>query len=524
MKKILELIKKINTNENFVILMSLIVLLQPIIDIDYLLFPILDKIGIPLPSTVFYFIGMPFVILLTFFLKEENKKKTFLFASIYGTIIIIYFVFHHINVKDLFDTLYLTNRYDYIMSTEIRYIVTLIIPFGLIYAFYKTEFTQKTINKIVIWSSILIAGPIFVSNLFLFGLSTYYDGYTLANFPTWFFGIYETHLPKYLTTRFFFSEGNTTGIILFSIYPILIRQIFSSNKKWFIGALIIIQGWAMYILATRVATYGVLLMLGFSILVYLFLVILKKEKFNWKPLLALLLIFSSFFVTLSYTPAVRNLEIDNRNDLAVYEDEELRLGWKDQIEPDEELIPGTEKFNYYYQNIFEQYYWLLTLPDIYYKWYYPYYFDPKFYVDLIFEYDFFERQNGRQFQKIFFDYKWAELTANQKLFGFSYSRFMYGSILLEQDFIMQVYTLGYIGSAILTFPWIGILLYMVYKALKSFKYIFDYDLIVLVIAFGSILGGAYLSGHVLDQFFSSTYLAFFASVILFKLNRLMKEE
>lgn len=524
MNKLINSIKKLNTNENFIILMCLVILLQPIIDIDYLLYIFLDKFGLPLPSTIFYFIGMPFVVLLAFIMKEQNKKKTIIFASIYVGLVFVYFVVHHLVVKDMFEILYLTNRYDYAISTELRYVITLIIPFGLVYSFYKTEFNQNTINKIVIGSSILIAWPILISNLFLFGLSTYYDGFTLANFPTWFLGIYETYNPKFLTTRFFFSEGNTTGIIMFSIYPLLIRQLFNSNKKWFIGLLIIIQGWAMYILATRVATYGVVLMLGVSIVIYLFLVILKMEKFNWKPVVALVLILTSFYVALPYTPAVKNLEIDNRNDLAVYDDEYLRLDWKNEIEPDEELIPGTEKFNYFYQSIFEKYYWLLTLPDIYYKWYYPYYFDPKFYVDLIFEYDFYERQNGRQFQQIFFDYKWEELEDTQKMFGFSYSRFMNGSILLEQDFVMQKYTLGYIGTTLLTLPWIGIFLYMIYKALQKFKYICNYDLIVLVIAFCSVLGGAYLSGHVLDQFFSSTYLAFYAAVILNKLNHLVKKD
>lgn len=522
MKQILNKLKKINTNENYMALMLLIVVLQPIFDLDYLFYTYLDPIGIPLPSTLFYFIGLPFIFILALLLKEQNKRKAVLLTTSILSIVLIYLFAHHIFVKDMFNLLYLTNLYDYTLTTEFRYVLTLIIPFGLVYAFYKGEITQKVINKVVIYSSIIISFPLFFSNLFLFGQSTYYNGPTLASFPTWFLGIYATTNPKHLATRFFFSEGNTIGIVLFSLYPLLIRQYFNTTKRWFILTLIIVQGWAMYVLATRVATYGVPLMLIVSLSVWIFLILLKKEKFVLKSFILLMLVLVMFVVSLPLTPAVKNLEVDNSNNQLVIDDEYLKDQFKEGIN-DEGLIPGTAEYNYYYQYIFEQYYWLLTISEEYYKWYYPYIIDPKFYVDLIFEYEFWERQSGRQFQQIFFDYKWSKLSDTQKLFGFGYSRFMMGSILLEQDFVMQKYTLGYIGMGLLTFPWVGILIYMLYKALKNIKSIFDFDCIVLAIAFSAILGGAYMSGHVLDQFLSSTFLAFYAGVLLYKLNRLNKE-
>lgn len=515
-------IKKLITSEALVIIMMTSIILQPFFDIDYLLYPILNPIGIPLPSTIFYFIILPILIVLTFLLKEKNKKRVMYIAGFYLTIVAIYFIFHHLFVKDLFEQLYLTNRYIYTFGTELRYVITLVIPFGLIYAFFKSEFNKNTISRIVILSSIFISVPIFLSNLFLFGPATYYEGPILANFPTWFFGVYDTLHPKALTTKFFFSEGNTTGIILFSLYPLLIRQLFETKRKWLILSLIIIQGWAMYVLATRVATYGVPLMIGAVLFIWIFLVILKKEKFNWKPFVMLLMTFLIFFSSLSITPAVKNLEIDNRNDLAVFENDENRLAWKNEID-NIELIPGTAEFNYYYQHIFEVYYWLLTIPDVYYKWYYPYIIDPKFYVDLIFDYDFWERKSGRQFQQIFFDYKWKRLNDTQKLFGFGYSRFMMGSILIEQDFVMQKFTLGYLGMVILTFPWLGILAYLIYKSIRRFKSACNFDVISLGMAIVAIIGGAYLSGHILDQFFSTIYLSFYVGSILFLLNTKAKE-
>jgi hypothetical protein len=517
----MEKIRKIINKENLLVLLMASLIAQPIFDLDYLAYPFLDKFGLPLPSTIFYFIGLPLLIIFTYIVKETNKKKVFLIVVLLSLIVLAYAITHHLIVKDMFDLLYLTTRYKYSITEEMRYIITLIIPLGLTYAFFRSELNQKMIERIIIWSIILIAVPLFFSNLFLFGKATYYDGPTIASFPYWFFGIYDRVHPKLLTSQFFFSEGNTTGIVLFALFPQIIR-LYIRDRKWSLLALVIIQAWAMYVLATRVATYGVLLMLIITLGIWFILILFKKEKLHWKPLLALGLVTLMFYVSLPYTPAVRNIEIDNRNDQAVFDDEYILEMAKDELNP-ENLIPGTAQFNYFYENIFKQYYWLLTLPDVYYKWYYPYNMDPKFYVDLIFEVNFYDRKSGRQFQQIFFDYKWDKLDNTQRLFGFGYSRFMNGSILLEQDFFMQKYTLGYIGMGLLTFPWLGMLLVMIILALKNIKRVLDFDLMVFVLSFGALLGGAYLSGHVLDQFFSSTYLAFFAGVILYRLISLNKK-
>lgn len=516
----IEKIKKYATKENYTALLVALVLIQPIIDMDWVLYKYLDPIGIPLPSTIIYFIGMPLVFALAFLILDKNKKKTFIFAFLYGATIAVYFVMHHLSTKDMFELLYLTNRYAYSVTTELRYVLTLIIPFGLVYAFFKAELKQSTFDKIVLYSSVLIAFPLFFSNLFLLSPATYYNGPTLANFPTWFFGIYDTFQPKQLASMFYFSEGNTTGIILFSLFPLLINGFYKSDKNWKYIVVMFIHGTAMLILGTRVGTYGASLMLAATLVIWLFLAIMRKVVFNWKKHLIVALLAAIFYVSLPYTPAVVNMGIDTRNNSAVWDDEYLRQQFKDDLLNDEQaqaLIPGTAEFNYYYQYIFKQYYWLLTLSNAYYLDYYPYVIDAKFYVDYIFNVDFYDRINARQFEHYFFNYKWDKLNTYQKLFGFGYSRFMEGSILLEQDFVMQGYTLGYIGTILLTFPWLILLLWIVIKALRQFKQVCTSDFLVTGLAFVSILGGAYLSGHVLDQFFSTTFIALYSAMLLINL-------
>ena len=60
---------------------------------------------------------------------------------------------------------------------------------------------------------------------------------------------------------------------------------------------------------------------------------------------------------------------------------------------------------------------------------------------------------------IFFNYKYQNLTPAQKVLGMGYSTFMNGSIVLEQDFKQQVYTLGYAGVMLCCVPWLLVALF-----------------------------------------------------------------
>lgn len=515
-------IKELLTKENVTLLTIVIVLLHPLLDMDYLAYGFLDSIGLPLPSTILHFLALPFLVITIFLVYEPNKKKMFFLAAYIASIYGAYFILHHWVVKDMFNQLYLTYRYEYSMTTELRYVLTLIIPFTLIYAFYRVNLSKENFKKIIIITSAFISIPILLSNIFVFGPSTY-QGFTKANLFTWFFGIYETYHPRQLASQFYFSEGNTTGILLFGLYPIIINYYIQAKKKWPYLLLIITQGLAMYVLATRVATFGAPLMLGVMIFIYLFLVIIKKMEFNYGNLIPLTLVLLILLSIFPYTPAVVNQQIDAKNDGLVLQEDYQREGGKEALQNGADLIPGTAEYNYFYQYIFEDYYFLLTIPSIYYEWYYPYQIDPKFYVDLIFNYELYERASGRQFQQIFFDYKWNKLDRSQKLFGFGYSRFMQGSIVLEQDFVMQKYTLGYFGMFLLTFPWLGLLIYVIYKVLRKFLKYCDLEFISTGIAFTAIIGSAYLSGHVLDQYFTSVFLSLLISNLLLYVKKVNNE-
>ncbi|MBR2991083.1 MAG: hypothetical protein IKF51_06450, partial [Solobacterium sp.] len=77
------------------LLIIALVAVQPLIDMDYLFYETLDRMGLPRFSTIIRFVILPLLVILTFFLREKPKKKVFALAAVYGLILAGYFVMHH---------------------------------------------------------------------------------------------------------------------------------------------------------------------------------------------------------------------------------------------------------------------------------------------------------------------------------------------------------------------------------------------------------------------------------------------
>ncbi len=515
-------IKKIFNEKLLYVSTVLLIMLQPLIDMDYLLYGFLDSFGLPRFSTIIRFIIIPLMIMFCFFVKDKNKKKTLTLGILYGVVMLIYFYLHVKQSIYLYPILDLTTNFKFNWFQELTYILTLIVPYGIIYIIYNLKFDLKTIKLITIVSSSIISIPIFIGDLFVFGKSTYF-GYTVANFFSWFSGIYLKHHPRELTSKFFFNEGNTIGILMFMLLPLLLYFFTmeeKKNNKILLGLLILIHSLSMQILGTRVATYGAVLIPVAYLFLYLFdSLVMKNQKIQIKLLGFLLVLTAIFGLILNYTPAVENQRVDAENDLALLNNgaaDEGRNALKDAP-----LIPGTKEFNDFYIFMFEQYgiraKYASSIPTMYYVDWYNYKFDPKFWVDVIFL-PVYERVGGRQIQALFTNYKWALLSPSQKILGMGYSTFMNGSIVLEKDFVQQVYTLGYSGMILTCFPWLIIVGYGAIKVLMKFKKLVNLEVMTYAMSLLAGLGTAYISGHTLDQFVTTMFMAMLAAILLNRVN------
>lgn len=507
-----DILKRINRQTLLKILFVSYALL-PVLELDYLLYDVLDQFGLPLPSTLFHYLWFPFMMVLAYCLLEKKKRKVFMLTAFCGIVALSYFVSHHLVVKDMFNILYLTNRYVYSLAHELSYYATILIPLFFVYVIVKLKPSKQWLNRLVVLLCCLISVPIFLGNLFEFGKSTYV-GTVQANIFTWFSGIYDIYHPRELCSKFYFPEGNTIGILMFALYPLLLKVFLQMKKRWFLLPIVIVHGLAMIMLGTRVSTYGSMLSIAAVLAVCAFLFIFMKQKFDFKALLVLCVLMFAFVAIFPYSPAKVN------QDMAV--ESQFSVGKVDDKKKDEinkgvgNLIPGTAEFNYYYIYIFEnqELYKFLTFPDTYYTWIYPYEIDAKFYVDLAIEVPFELRADGRDFEKYFFNYKWKNLEGWQKLFGFSYSMFMNGGITLEQDFVVIKYMYGYIGLAILVVPWFALLGTIVLKALLRLKKSLNLDVLLMGISVCAMYMSGYMSGHVFDEYLTSLMIALLLGMLL----------
>ncbi|MBR5290118.1 MAG: O-antigen ligase family protein [Erysipelotrichaceae bacterium] len=517
--------KKYLTKGNYQIFLVLLIALQPIIELDYLIYPMLDSVGLPRPSTIFRFIIIPLTIALGFLLFDRKKKKTLIVSFGYLAVLALYFVLHCLNVKGIHSGLYLPNHFYFEISDEFIYVFTMTIPYFLMYLFVKSDLKEEHMKWTALISSAVISIPIFFGNLFVFGKSTY-EGYTQLNFLSWFVdGTYDLYHPRTLASKFFFEEGNTIGILMFMVLPLLYYYFSkASNKKEKIGigSLILVHSLAMIMLSTRVATYGALLAPAGFLFVYLFSSLMMKTDTLKKTALVLpVLMLVVCAVILPYSPAVINQKIAAEHELIILEDDYLVDEGREGVEADLALAKTKSDPALIYQ--FEAYgirsNLMSYLPKAYFMDWYMYKHDAYFWLDLLFNVPFYERVNGRQIQSLFIQYKWEETPHPDvdHMLGLGYSHIMNGSMTLEQDFVQQFYSFGYIGWALIVSPWLLITAYGVFLVLKKFKKTFRTDILVYAMSLCFGLASAYMSGHTLDEFSSNIFMAFLVGTLLIKL-------
>ena len=546
----MEKIKHIINEKVVLTLLIGLVVLQPVFDLDYLIADWLDQFGLPRLSTIIRFIIIPLLVLFVF-IHDKHKKSTVILGGFYGVALAIYFYFHCQNAIEVFPKLYFPSNFYFDTFQELTYVLTLTLPYALIYCFYKMDTNDYLVQMVVTASSLLTAVPIFIGDIVPFGLSTYV-GKTKGNFLSWFYLIFdESHeIPKYYTSKFFFKEGNTIGILMFMVLPLLYYYFHHAKKKEHkigYGILIFIHSLSMMILGTRVATYGAVLVPAAYLVLCVFFSLLKKESWSKSTLLFTAISTLILGLILPYSPAVKNQQIDAKNDLALAEN-----GMADQgrNELANNRITVIKESDPAYIHMFEVYgikaRYAQSISKEYYLDYYDYRLDPYFWVEMILNRPLEERVGGRNIQKIFFEYKWNDgrldikldpngneegdniqtiyfngcnftspcLTTMNRALGLGYSTFMNGSIVLEKDFVQQYYTFGPLGAFLLLSPWIGLTLVGVFLLFKYFKVNFNLLNACYAMAVVFAFGSGFMSGHVLDQFLTSTMMALFVAILL----------
>ena len=510
------MLKKLFTKERLFSLIFVLIALHPFYELDHLFAKYLPF----RLTTLVNFVVYPLLVFGVFLLCEKNKKRVIIFSCVYAVLLLAYFIPHCMVGFYIQDHIHLTNLYYFTVYDEVFYIATLLIPLCFVYVYQFCDLKEKILENISICMSFFVSLPIVISNLLKVGRTTY--GTKMAgNIIDWFSMPFDAtvHHPRNYATNFYF-KGNTTGILFTMVLPLMYYFFLKEEdkkKKTLIGFLIITDSLAMMILGTRVAAYCALLIPVVVLCVHIFTRIIKTGSFNkwFAGFCALLTLMNAGIIP--YCPAYQNQQFDAADYTTLKMDDSIREGYRKGIEEGAEgFEPFSPAWTDYYVYMFEQYKFLMGVTQsVYYEYWYDYHVDPKFWVDLIFDYELEDRANARQVEKIFYNYKWQYLTTPQKLTGFTYSLFMWGGINIEQDFLLQAYSFGYLGFPLIMGPWILLLLNVVYKFLISVRYkkwtMFN---IVTLMSLSLGIVTSYLSGHGLDQFTTNMFMTLLCAYLI----------
>lgn len=484
----------------YVMLVVIFIMIQPLVDLDYLLNDLLKQYGLIVPSTLIRYLGLPVLAVIGFARVDRNKKKTFITIAILGIIWVVYVGIHFITTKNL--DLELPANYRFLTTIEIKYLLTMTLPFILMYVIWIAKLSNNLFNKVILSVSVFVSSMILLTDLLVISRGSY-GGYTQGNFLSWFMGGYDQYSAIQLTSKAFFQEANVLGALLFILLPLLYKILVEVKRKWPVMLLILVHSLCMMIVGTRVATLGAIAIAIIALVGYLIILVLRQGEFKLSCLIFMISHIIVSLVILPYSPAIR-YQSENSQQIQHNREENQKAP---EISMDlEGLEEDSQEYNWQLIYIVRENAWLIGIPA-YYDYYYPIEFDPVFWKSVL-EQPFDLRADGRDLQKLFMEYKWEMLSTKQKLFGTSYSTLSEGGFIIEQDFLRQYYTLGILGALIFTAPYVILLLLSGFNILRRFKEQVTFGNGMMLVSVVAGLGAAYYSGHVLDTLLTSFFIAF----------------
>lgn len=491
---------KLYNKETLKKILIVFIMLQPILD-TYILFEedVVDIFKFS-PSTI---IRILFVIVISLysFIIIKSKREWKLYIS-YIIVVILYTVFHLHFVMDL-KTLN-PNNFNYSNFNELFYIVRMLIPLFLIIVFSKIEFSKEEVKKLFYILFFMISGTLVISNLFKIAVGSYVTEIIKFNFIEWFTkDIYSSHSFYDTASRGFFSFANMISSLLFGMSSILFYRLYKEcNLKN--AVLVLIQMIAMFILGTKIATFGFILSLIAITIVYIFFCIKKEYKFKFDNFIVVILIACLWFVIYPFSPCKNRLTIvsndTKENENIDYDDKELN---------DNESYEGKED---YIKNYLKDNYSKYAIKEDYILKYYPYQYDYIYWYNMLNE-SYLVKSDNRLLTISILD-RIKEID-NRKLaddlFGISYSR-MSNIAVLERDIVSQYYSLGIIGLILFVLPLFLVPICSLYKMFKDRS--LNFLDVSIVVGLLSSLAGSYYCGNTMDNLTFSILYAFASGILI----------
>lgn len=498
---------KIICKENLKKILIIFLLLQPLLD-TYILF---EEKAIEIftisPSTIIRLICI-FIIGIFSIVIIKSKRKWLNFI-IYILMIFMYSVIHIYNAKQFVSLT--PGNFNFSIITEIFYIIRLIIPFMIIFVTSNIRFDKKKIKKVLNILICIFSITIVITNIFKISVGAYITKPIGYNIFDWFTkNIHNTHSFYDTATRGYFSFANMISSLMFGFTSILFYRLIK-NFNYKTISMLIIQMLAMFMLGTKVATFGFVLSLFAMSVVYIYFCFIKKEiKFNYKIPVVIVALTISWGIIYPYSPCKNRINITNESEIIK---EELTV--KD-FSKELENLTEKEKGMYVSDYVLENYE-AFGIKEEYILKKYPYENDAFFWYQMFSEPSYVKSDNRKLMGSIIERLKYLnDRKTMDELFGLTYSR-VSNIATLEKDFVYQYHTLGLVGFILLILPYIILLISCLFKMIFNINKI-TLKNVSLVTCLLSALAGAYYCGNSLDNLTFSIIIAFIYGILLNNLN------
>ena len=423
--------------------------------------------------TLFEVITVFIIFLLTIIIFSESRKNV-KYIFLYYLLCLIYLIISYLRAQNFVSLV--PNNFSYSLIKEGLTVLKLITPITFLYSLYyqKIEW-KKYIIVLKVWT-ILISFTIIITNILKLSLSSYTDDFITKNIFEWNINNYYQET----ASKGLFMYANQQAAFMIMLILIFVYDFLYKNKKSIIYILALAL--AMLMLGTRVSSVGGLLTLICATIFYIILKLYKKEKFNWH-FLYLLIPISIWLILLPISPyANRNIELN-----LAYEINDLDILAYSEIKENAEILD--EKINYVYANYNPNY-----LPKVFFEKYYPIKYDTEFWYNYV-KNTKIEDINYRNIEKSIIK-RVIEINDNKFdiLFGISNTRIQ-NIVNIESDFVLHYYAFGIIGSFILLFIYIFLIVISLYKFFKyQTYYMFTITTIIILFIFS-----AYLTGNIINS-------------------------
>ncbi len=437
------------------------------------------------------FISFMFIIVI---INQGNfkEKKSFI---IYGVIILLYILGHHLNALNFKS--FVPGNFNYNFISECLYFYKMITNVLLFYIVYKLNIRYKDIKNYLKVIILFMSLSIVISDLL--GLS-----YTAYNF-------YQTKIPMYrwfgletydfiaASSKGFFHMTNQIVAIFLLYLPLSCYEAFKSRKihNYLLILLIVLS---MLMIGNRLAVYGTILELIVISFIYFLLNIHKRVNLTFYLFNAFIVI--AMFMIIPHSPlSMRNIYYD-----AIYNGKPLEfINKKNMGESYEAYKDIPDDFS---KRLEEK-----EVDSLFSLNAYPYQYDKKFWEDIL-KNDTTLTGNAR-FIELSIVKRVKEINHNylDNLFGLTYTRIM-NIFNIEKDFVMQFYSIGILGCLLFLGFYIIAFIYIGIKILFAFKDKFNEKNIALAMGTLVVLVAAYFSGNLLNSISIIIPLSFMISILI----------